>query len=238
MFTPRKLLASFIGVLALTQTGCAALGIAMIGSANPPGAAIDTSQAGDLSVITAGPPTEPGNANVTLTVDLPAFQTQYLLTDVTQVVVGLMDLESKTPYFGYEGPNKVVSDYHAALSDILHDPAEVTLPAGLNIDETSVAKTDASRYLYARLEGKNSYTVKFTNVRANGRKLVAFAAAFKDNQSTKADIIGLAYTTNSINVTTPTTNIGTLAISLNRGLADLGGNVIITPATPSATLTP
>lgn len=232
MTTPRTLLASMIGMLALTQAGCAALGVAMI--ATTPGTKIDTAQILDPTAVTVGAPTEPGNANLTLKITLPEYQGQYVTGDVTQVLVGLADLESKVPYFGYEGSVKKVSDYHAALSDLLFDPTEVTLP-GVAIDESSVGRKDASRYLYAKLSGKNAYTVTFTNVRKD-KKLVAFAAAFSENATDKARIIGFVVRNTPVTVTPPTTNLGTLSITLGRGLVDLGGNVTIIEKPPAASL--
>lgn len=246
MNTSRKLVGGLIGLLAITQTGCAALGIAMVGNSMTPGAPIDTAQVLDPNVPTVGQPTQPGNTNLTVKVDLPLpsdFQAQYVLSEITQLVVGLVDLNTATNvtplYFGYEGSVKRSSTtYHSTgnvVSELLGTYAGA--PAGNTL--TTTQKQEFDRYLYFSISGNdarvsNTRTVTFTNIKPN-TNVRAFAIAFFGNGVNKdTNVAGIIESpTLTANSTTPAI---ALNLNLNRGLVDLGGSVTITPATPSASL--
>jgi hypothetical protein len=239
MNTSRKLVGGLIGLLAIAQTGCAALGIAMVGNTMTPGTPIDTAQVLDPNVPTVGQPTQPGNTNLTVKVELPqasAYRTQFVLSEITQLVVGLVDLNTNaaTPlYFGYEGSvKKSDTTYHTAdtsnvVAELLGNPLTLT------------QKREFNRYLYFTISGNDARAsatraVTFTNIKPN-TSVRAFAVAFYGNGVSKdSNVAGLAESaTMTANSTTPAI---ALNLTLDRGLVNLGGNVTITPATPSASL--
>ncbi len=236
MNTSRKLVGGLIGLLAIAQTGCAALGLAMVGNSTP-GSSIDTAQVLDPNVPTVGQPTQPGNTNLTVKVALPQpadFQAQYVLSEITQLVVGLVDLNTNTAatplYFGYEGSVKKSSTtYHTTgnvVAEILGNPLSLA------------QKAEFDRYLYFTLSGNDARatatrTVTFTNIKPS-TSVRAFAVAFFGNGVNKdTNVAGFA---ESGTMTAGTATPIALNLTLDRGLVTIGGNVTITPATPSASL--
>lgn len=246
MNTSRKLVGGLIGLLAIAQTGCAALGIAMVGNAMGPGSPIDTAQVLDPTIPTAGQPTQPGNTHLTVKVELPqasAYRTQYVLSEITQLVVGLIDLNTNTAvtplYFGYEGSVKKSSTTYHTTGNVVAEllGTHENAPAGNTL--TNVQKGQFDRFLYFSISGNDAAasatrTVTFTNIKPN-TNVRAFAIAFFGNGVNKDNsVAGIAESaTMTANSTTPAI---ALNLNLDRGLVDLGGNVTITPATPSASV--
>lgn len=233
MTTTRKLVGGLIGLLAIAQTGCAALGIAMIGTAANPGKPLDAATL-DPSIPTVGGPTEPGNGAVSVSVSLPSYQTQYVVSELTQIVVGLVDLtpNAASAYFGYVGTEKANSaPYHLPLTQNLLSWTMTNAP-------TAPERINFNRYLYyaipaAQASQLGQRTVAFTNIKP-GTRVVAFAAAFVNGGNTANDVAGYAQTADFTTVAGTNTFASPLNVSLNRNLGRIDDVVTITPATPSA----
>jgi hypothetical protein len=232
MVSTRYIVGGLCLSLAVGQTGCAALGIAMVGTPKPP---IETAQVTDPSAITVGAPTEPGNSNVTVALNLPAYQTQYTRAQLDNLVVGLLDVDSATGYFGYAGESTVEPGYHQAIHQMLADPL-LGMP-GFNVTK----HTDFKRFLYyaTGTSIKNQVPpqrVTFTNVRPSTTgKVAAFAAALSGGTS-KAHIVGFDVTTPTPVGTANFTLPETLEVTLNIGLVEIGGNVTIIEKPPAASV--
>ncbi|MNK72083.1 hypothetical protein D3C87_915510 [compost metagenome] len=239
MTTTRKIVGGLIGLMAIAQTGCAALGIAMIGTASNPGKPLDTATI-DPSIPTVGAPTQPGNGAVSVSVTLPgasSYRTQYVLSELTQIVIGLVDLNA-TPaslYFGYVGSDKPTSSpaYHGPLTGSL-------LSWGMTNPPSVAERSNFSRYLYyaiptGQANQAASRTVAFTNIKPNTR-VVAFAAAFVNGGNVATDVAGFTQTADFTTVAGTNTIATPLNLTLNRNLGQIDGTVTITPATPSASV--
>ncbi|GEM_PF-3046625 len=244
MNTTRNIIGGLIGLLAIAQTGCVAMGIAMVGSSMAPGTPLDTAQALDPSIPTVGLPTKPGNVNLTVKVDLPqtsAYRTQFVLSEITQLVVGLVDLNTNTAttplYLGYEGSSKKTSTSYHTTGNIV---AELLGSDLGNVNPlTLTQKREFDRYLYFSLAGNDAKAaatraVTFTNIKPN-TSVRAFAVAFYGSGVSKdSNVAGFSEsTTMTASSTTPAI---ALNLTLDQGLVDLGGDLTITPATPSASL--
>jgi len=237
MTITRKLVGGLIGLVAIAHTGCAALGVAMIGTAANPGKPLDTATL-DPSIPTVGAPTEPGNGAVSLSVTLPgasAYRTQYVMSELTQIVIGLVDLNSSVNslYFGYVGTEK-------ANSAAFHLPLAQNVLSWTMTNPPSVAeRINFNRYLYyvipaAQAGQSMTRTVAFTNIKP-GTRVVAFAAAYVNNGNTANDVAGFAQTATDFTTIAGTNTIAApLNLTLNRNLGQIDGTVTITPATPSA----
>lgn len=238
MTTTRKFVGGLIGLLAIAQTGCAALGIAMIGTASNPGKPLDAATI-DPSIPTVGAPTQPGNGAVSVNVTLPgasSYRTQYVLSELTQIVIGLVDLNANPAslYFGYVGTEKQnAAAYHLPLTQNL-------LSWGMTNPPSVTERINFNRYLYyaipaALANQAATRTVAFTNVKPNTR-VVAFAAAFVNGGNTAADVAGFAQTADFVTVAGTNTIAAPINLTLNRNLGQIDGTVTITPATPSASV--
>lgn len=236
MFSTRTIAGGLCLGLALGQTGCAALGIAMVGNPKTP---IETAKLDDPAAITVGAPTEPGNANVTVKLNVPAYQAQYKREQLDNFVVGLLDLDSSAGYFGYVGESNVEPGYHPAIHQMLADPTYGMKGTPF----LSPKHQDFKRYLYFQtgttIKNANPPAkITFTNVRpsANG-KIVAFAAALAGGTA-KANVVGFDVIAPTAIGTTNVTLAENLEVTLNIGLIDIGGNVSIVEKPPAATITP
>jgi hypothetical protein len=233
MISTRTIVGGLCVGLALGQTGCAALGIAMVGAPTTP---VETAHVSDPSAITVGAPTERGNSNVTVKLNMPAYQTQYTRQQLDNLVVGLLDMDSAAGYFGYAGESTVEPGYHAAIHQMLADPT-YGMPSGF----VSPKHQDFKRYLYyatgtAIRNTTPPSTVTFTNVRPSTTgKVVAFAAAFSGG-TTKAHIVGFTVSPATPVGTTNFTFTAPLNVSLDIGLVTIGGNVSIVEKPPAASV--
>lgn len=239
-----------IGVLvvtaALAQTGCAALGIATLGMASPKPVETASLPDGPLS----GAPIQPGNGNVSFTVNLlnpPGFNTQYVLSEVTRLVIGLIDLNaSETAYFGYEGTTRMTSDptYHAAIAGTVSGGSHT--PGLLDLSSTSLSNTEKvnrNRYLYYSLTSgittTTTRTITFTNVKPGNSRYVAFAAAFVGSTSSSTPTPAgftqsAAFTTTGNMAGNQANTAPAITLTLNRGLGSVSGTTTIVEAAPAA----
>jgi len=232
MFSTRYVVGGLCLGLTLGQTGCAALGIAMVGNTTPP---VETANVIDPTAITVGAPTEPGNANVTVKFNVAAYQTQYTRTQLDNLVVGLLDLDSAAGYFGYAGASTTAPGYHTAIHQMLAD-AKYGLPSF-----QPARHTDFKRYLYfetgTAIQNATAPTsVTFTNVRpSSSGRVAAFAAAFSGGTA-KSHIVGFDVTTPTPVGTANFTLPETLQVTLDIGLVEIGGNLTIIEMPPAASL--
>lgn len=141
---------------------------------------------------------------VSVSIKLPApagYATQYLVSDISRLVIGLVDLDSTATYLGYEDSTPLGSDpsYHPAIAGTdggggVHSTGLLSF-TGLGALTTS-EKIDRRRYLYRSLTAGigASRTVTFSHVKPGANRYVAFAAAFTGNGVTQADAIGFSQT--------------------------------------------
>lgn len=239
MTTTRKLVGGLIGLMAIAQTGCAALGIAMIGTASNPGKPLDAATI-DPSIPTVGAPTQPGNGAVSVNLTLPgasSYRTQYVVSELTQIVLGLVDLNANPAslYFGYVGSEKATSaPYHLPLTQNVFT-WDMTNPP------STTERINFNRYLYyvipaAQINQTGNLKVAFTNIKPSTTpRYVAFAAAFVNGGNTANDVAGFVKSTTPFNaVAGANTFASPLNLMLDRNLGWIDGNVTISPATPSA----
>lgn len=244
MTTIPKILGSLIGLLAITQTGCAGLGIAMVGAGGN-GNPLDTAALLDPSIPTIGEPTQAGNGTVTLSVNLPeasAYRTQYGTQDITRVAIGLVDLNNSDTtklYFGSDDVGALnSSSYLPLMGDTLLNWPYTNSPG------TDVLKRNFNRYLYHNLTANmtpninpttkvSSRTVGFTNIKP-GTRVFGFAVAFVNNGVTSVDVAGVGQTANALSVVAGTNTLDPINVSLDRNMGKIDGTVTITPSKPTA----
>lgn len=143
--------------------------------------------------------------SVSVSIALPGlagYRTQYMVTDISRLVIGLIDLDgASTPYLGYEDSTLLGADpsYHAAIAGT--DGGGGSHASGLLSFTglgalTTPQKLDRRRYLYRTLTAGigASRTVTFSHVKPGTSRYVAFAAAFTGNGVTQADAIGFSQT--------------------------------------------
>lgn len=241
MSTTPKLLGALVGLLAISQTGCAGLGIAMIGAASNNGKPLDTAQVLDPSIPTIGGPAQPGNGTVAITVSLPtasAYRTQYAREDLTRVVIGLVDLNASDAtklYFGFDELGPLNSASYLPLMG----PTLFTWTAYANVPATDALKRDNKRYLYHNLTGAagglNSPTrsVAFTNIKP-GTRVFGFAAAFVNGGTQATDLAGIGQTGTALTVQPGLKTLDQITLRLDRNLVEVDGSVTIVPSVPGA----
>lgn len=247
MKTRPLILGTALGLTVLSQSGCVALGLSTLGLASQPTGKVDTSALPPDGPI-GGAPAEPGNGSVALTVHLPnGYQTQYVASEITRLVIGLVDLDgASTAYLGYEGTTKVslasnnIPTYHATLAGTTAGGSHTEglfafagIP-GLTLNNTE--KVNADRYLYYSVTAGITTaprTVTFTNVKPGASRYAAFAAAFAGS-AVAGYTQSAPFTTTGNNAGNQANTAPALTLTLNRGLGTVSGTTTIVEAAPAA----
>lgn len=244
MKTHPLILGIAMGLTVLSQSGCVALGLSTLGLASQPTGKLDTSALPPDGPL-GGAPAQPGNGSVALTVNLPSYQTQYVASEITRLVIGMVDLDAaSTAYLGYEGTTKVsvasnnVPTYHATLAGTTSGGSHTEgLFAFTGITTMSSAeKVNVDRYLYYSVSAGITTaprTVTFTNVKPGASRYAAFAMAFVGN--TVAGYVQSApFSTTGNNAGNQANTAPALTLTLNRGLGTVSGTTTIVEAAPAA----
>lgn len=230
----RHVIGALVALTAVTQTGCAALGLATLGMSVPRGVETAALPDGPMS----GAATLPGNGTVSFTVNLlnpPTFNTQYVLEDISRLVIGLVDLNhADGSYLGYEGPNKMTADpvYHAAIAGTVaggsHTQGLLNYPAGAS---SNTERINRNRFLYypvtTGITGTTNRNVKFTNIKPGTSRYIAFAAAFTGNVNSPSLSTAAGFTQTAAITTTgnlagdSVTTAPSITLNLNYGLGKI-----------------
>lgn len=172
-----------------------------------------------------------GSGAVTLSLSVLGgdYQAQYVREDISELVVGVVDVASDAdPTLGYEdGDRSAEPVFHAAIAGALlggtYTPGVLDFSAAAGLSDAE--KTDYKRYLYRSLSPSDGITatrnVTFDNLPAGENRYIVFAAAFEGSGRTLSDVIGFEQFGPFSVTAGATAAVTPLTLDLDRGMASV-----------------